>query len=330
MNDKLGQLLCRLADPDDNRVTERDIERHEPIALLQAIELHNVGAISIKKMRALDLEPAFDETVSRLWQNHLYMCALVVGLEKQTVQISDFFKKQKVEFAIVKGASFASNLYASKSDRPYSDIDILVPKQALGLAGQTLNDLGYQQFLREHFDKSEANQEQKWGLEGNDLMLCELHTNLVHWRPLRKKISFNYEDYVIASADMTLPNAGNFIIAIVHAAAGHKFHNLRLLVDVLQAIRKLTEDDMKHLEDAVRALKIRPEVSACLSLVSGLFPSMSNDRRFIKAWKILGISKSFQIVSPADVLNAPYERQSLSKIRRHAFRYYQASLAPRT
>lgn len=330
MRDDFFELIANLADPQVSNVAPEAVEKHEEARLFEALRLHNVEPVALHKLRSLPLEARFAPGLCSAWKDHLYMRALVSALSGAADNLTRAFADADLPFRVVKGARFAHDLYPAPAQRPFSDIDILVPMAARHRHETVLRDLGYHKFERAHFDKSGTNEEQKWGLDGNDLILCELHTNLVHLPALRRCVSLSYEDLSRANGDGALPLAGHFVVAVLHASAGHKFHNLRLLVDVLQAARHLGDDDIVHLRQQMPTLRMRPEVLESLHLVSGLFPAASHDSNFMRIFDALAAPDHKSIVRPVDVFNAPYERSAISKLRRHAFRYHQITFAKRT
>lgn len=325
------ELICRLADPLCEPPAMDDLVRCDADRLFDAALHHNIEPQLVRKLSKLNLS-GFDEWAARLaksTRDQMFMAAMTLALDDHSAQIGREMKNRAMPHTMVKGAAFARDLYPSVSDRPYSDIDILLPAGSLEPAMAIMSALDFAQHKREHFDKSEANEEQKWMLKDNPLLLVELHTNLVHIPALRRRVSLGYEDYLVAGADGARPLAGHFTVAVVHAAAGHKFHQLKLLVDVLQAARALEEQDIEHIATVLPRLKIHPEISMCLALLDALFPQAHDDGTTDKIRRQLKLPYCWKPVDADAVLNAPFTHVWRSKIRRHAFRYYQLTFAPR-
>ena len=170
--------------------------------------------------------------------------------------------------------------------------------------------------------------EQKWVRKDNQNILVELHGNLVHYASLRWRVSFGFDEYRTASGDGAFPNVANFMTAVVHAAAGHKFHRLQLIVDVMQAARKLTEEDIAHLNASLDGLRARLEVLVCLDLVCALF----GDEAAAHVRDSLASGRNYRfgrrLVTPAAVIDTWNDAGHRSRMRRHAFRWVQR-IAPR-
>lgn len=325
------RLLCDLADPQAAPVGIEAFDGADVGVLLGAARDHNVEPVVLRKLKGLRFPEAegFEDARRAASRDRMYLAAVALALSDQAARVMAAFRKAGVPHALVKGQAFARDLYDEAADRPFTDIDLILPASAAARAGEVMAELGYVQFKRERFDKSEQNEEQKWGLQGDRLMLVELHGNLVHVPALRRRISFGYAEHADACAGGDRPVAGHFVTAVIHAAAGHKFHQLRLLVDVMQAMRRLSGSDLDHLAGVVARLRIQPEVAMSLQLVDALFPAVRATGRAGDIRERLRLRPVPPIVDARSVLDAPGGEFWRSKVRRHAFRLYQMSLARR-
>lgn len=325
------QVFCALADPEREPLSSEEIGDTDILAMLRMARDHNVEPVVLRKLSGLDFDDVegFDTYRRAASRDFMFLTAITRELENQADRIAGRLQDAGIAHAIVKGMAFARDLYPSTADRPFSDIDILVPASVLADCERILDDLDYIRFTRDIFDKSEANQEQKWGYKGDTTLLVELHTNLVHVPALRRRISYGHEAFSMAGDSGQRPFAGHFATAVVHAAAGHKFHQLRLLVDVLQAARRLSDADLSHLRDVMKHLPIQPEVAMSLALIDALFASTGEERKGAEIAKSLGLSRHWRPVDARAVLESMNEGYWRSKIIRHAFRYYQMTAAPR-
>ncbi|MEM1378052.1 MAG: nucleotidyltransferase family protein [Pseudomonadota bacterium] len=330
MHNNVHDILCELADPEARH--SGSILADAPIDdLLQLAHAHGVTPIILRKLDELDnqIEPEAHEIIeAKRDQAFIEMMAKILDSHRTHIEIA--MREASIPFSIVKGHTFRHALYKHPTDRPFSDIDILVPPDSLKGAQRVLEQLDFAQFKRGFLDKSEANREEKWGYKGDRLLLAELHTDLVHVPALRRRVQFGHEQMRIANDNGRRVNAGNFIVAIIHAAAGHKFHTLRLLVDVLQAYRALADADIAHINEAIDDLKCHPEVTASLELISELFPSPKLNESVQATLARLQLPKIAVSVSRWAVLHAPTDKTGRSKINRHAFRHYQNMVARRS
>ena len=331
LDEKEQDLICSLADPLCEPPGADQVAALDADVLFEAARHHNIEPVLVRKLSRLDLSGSeqFTAQLAQSTRDLMYMTAMTMALDDHSGKIRQAMDGSDLPYAVVKGAAFARELYPFASDRPYSDIDVLLPAASLTPAMDIMTSLGFVQHKRAHFDKSEANEEQKWVLKDNPMLLIELHTNLVHFRALRKRISLSYEDYRIAGAEGDRPLAGHFVLAVMHAAAGHKFHQLRLLVDVLQASRALRDDDVAHIAGVLPYLQIHPEISMSLTLLDALFSETHGTIGTQEIRRRLDLPHCWKPVDADAVLNAPYTQFWRSKIRRHAFRYYQLTFASR-
>ncbi|WP_055047994.1 nucleotidyltransferase family protein [Devosia sp. A16] len=307
-------LLCRLADPEAPAVAV-DLETVDP--LLKLARDHNVLPVVTRKLAAqrstADLRAAQDELT--------LLVGLSMHLRGIAAKVDRHIAERQLHAVIVKGPVFARQIYPTPSDRPFTDIDIMVAPSARGPIGELLTGLGYQLFRKPLLDHTEQNQEEKWIQPDMDALLIEVHGNLVHYQGLRRRISFGYDELMLSGKGDPSGALPQFFVTVVHAALGHKFHQLRLLVDVLQAWRRLTPDDAAALPEMARRLGLALEARLCLELIAELFalPAAAAAAR-----RIVGGTPSAlatRLVDGAAVLAAP--TAFLSKVRRHAFRGLQ-------
>lgn len=311
---ELDTLLCSLADP-EAAVVAVPAETVDP--LLKLARDHNVLPVVTRKLATQHATAALAAAQGEL--------RLLVGLSMHlrgiAAKVDRYIADKQLGAVIVKGPVFARQLYPTPSDRPFTDIDIMVAPSARAPIGELLTGLGYQLFLKPLLDHTEQNQEEKWIQPDMDALLIEVHGNLVHYQGLRRRISFGYAEFMSSGRGDVSAGLPQFFVAVVHAALGHKFHQLRLLVDVLQAWRHLTSDEVAALPDMARQLGLALEARLCLELIAELFDLPAANAA---ADRIAGGSASrlaTHLVDGATVLAAP--SAFFSKVRRHSFRGLQ-------
>ena len=143
-----------------------------------------------------------------------------------------------IEPIVLKGTSFADGLYPDPSLRPFTDIDILVPRAAMPDVRRTMASSGLiptSDISRRH---AGGYAEERWThpvLEGT---LIELHWDLVSSPTVRKVVSLTYEDLLpLIGSDGRLSASALLLVAAIHGTAGHGFELLQHVVDVAQAAR---------------------------------------------------------------------------------------------
>ena len=292
----IKRLLCLLADPQSPAPPVACFAHVQPEALFEAIGHHGIGSIALPKL---------NETL------------------RDDPRYHDLLEKQKEQQIGANALSLFLEAYARPSDRQFTDIDILAHSDAREKIAVLLAQMGFRQDVRPFWDKSESNMEQKWVHHENPGILIELHGNLVHYASLRRRISFGYEEYQTASGDHAHPAIAYFMTAVVHAAAGHKFHRLSLLVDVLQALRHLGERDLDRLADVTDALGMRLEVLLCLDLVASLFDEAAAQGALARLEPGRNYAWTRRLINGAAVLDTWRDTGHHSRIRRHALRWMQ-------
>ncbi|MCY6382618.1 nucleotidyltransferase family protein [Hoeflea prorocentri] len=317
-------VLCSLADPQAENPIAGAILSLDADRLFAAVRYHGIEPVALPKLAALvPQEPPYTQLLVDVREGQLLANAHAMVLEAQALQVMTAIETAGLPARIVKGQVFAKGIYDRVSDRPFTDVDILADPAAAAAIGEILTDCGFVLHQKEHFDRSERNMEQKWTRTDDHNVLIELHGNLVHYAGLRRRVSFGYDEYVLAGGNGDHPAVANFMTAVIHAAAGHKFHRLQLLVDVLQAGRRLDEADIDHLRSVLGKIPARLEVLVCLDLVCALF----KDEKAAHIRESLSEGKDYRrsraIVTPQCVIATFDDTGHQSRLRRHAFRWAQ-------
>jgi hypothetical protein len=163
--------------------------------------------------------------------------AFTLVLRGQLKEIASAFDAAAVLFIVLKGPEFADRLYSDPALRPFTDLDILLPKKALDAAGECMRRLGYRPSTAAGGKYPGRYGEQSWRLPDRPAGMVELHWNMVNSPPLRRRLSVEYEHLAPAEGSATTPSA-LLLMAAVHAAASHRFDRLQLLCDIAQAARE--------------------------------------------------------------------------------------------
>lgn len=261
-------LLVQLSDP-EAPVPAGAVEPTRLARLLAAAERHGVLAIVYRKCREVAAPGHVASILNPLSPRIVAAVGQAMLLERRAQAVVQKFADAGVRATIVKGPVFADRLYRHRSDRPFTDIDFLVAPDSLDAANAAIEFLGFDRPTKTR-DNSRRDREYKWQSRENASILVELHGDLVHYPALRRRISFGYDRLVEAGSGVPDSPPALLMTAVVHAACGHKFHELRLLVDVLQAVRRLKGKDEQVVE-ACRAMGAMLEVSVTLHVVGEIF-----------------------------------------------------------
>jgi hypothetical protein len=327
LSEREQTLFAGLADPEKEANPEDWTSEAQAIRMLSVARLHGVLPIVWRKFRTMHpptgLGDAFRSEMQRAGDTVAIMAGQSLLLRHHSRSITGAFAEAGIPVAIVKGPVFAERIYKVAADRPFTDIDLLTAPENLAKANAALPSLGFVALTRQVWDKSDSNQEYKWGRTDNPNILIELHGNLVHYASFRRLLSYSYDDLLRAGdGDPTAPTA-LLMTTVIHAACGHKFHRLQFAVDIIQAARALPDADIPQLERAARSIGAELELAVSLNLAGKLFDdqrTLDLARRFSSGFTT---TLSKRLVSPSAIHNAMSTSGRTSHIRRKAFRGLQ-------
>jgi hypothetical protein len=320
------RLLLRLADPEAAAV-EDNLSAKSLSALLDNAEFHGILPIMLRKLRERGdarLPPDTDlrDKLDDLRQKATIATGQSMLLQYHGDRIMKEMAAQGIPARIVKGPVFARKLYHNVSDRPFTDIDILVEPANLARANQVIAACGFE--LGSNEAESYQLQEFKWLEKENSSLLVELHGDLVHDTGMRRRLSLGFRELGIIDGDVRDTPAALLTIAIVHAAGGHKFHRLQLCVDVLQGVRALqSAESERRLLDAAWMTGIELELAIVLNVTGQLF---GEGRALELAGRIkpdLSIRLARRLITTNTLLRVNSREKIGSRLRRDAFRWIQ-------
>ncbi len=310
-----ASLLLRLADPDAPPIDLGGVDDQAIERLTKLAERHGVLSIVWRKLAGRVPVSAVAGMRLRMGQSML--------LESLSKTVAAKMTKAGVDCATVKGPVFSHLLYDHRADRPFTDIDFLLHPAHLNKASDVLMREGFQAEQKAIWGNSHRDMEFKWTLTDNPSVLFELHGNLVHYPLLRRRVSFGYKEIVaVGQGDTAAPEA-LLSVAIIHASCGHKFHRLQMVVDILQAARRLPDEKITGFVRTAEKLGFGLEASVSLSLAGSLFA----DHRVVMLGDQFGANTSTRIgrrlISPDVATQAADPRHRGSWARRKAFRMVQ-------
>lgn len=320
-------LFAGLADPEKEANPEDWASEEAALRMLSVARLHGVLPIVWRKFRTMPSSSGLGDAFQSEMQNAGNTVAIMAGqsllLRHHSRSITSAFAEARIPAAIVKGPVFAERIYKVPADRPFTDIDLLTAPENIAKANAALPSLGFIALTKQIWDKSDSNQEYKWGRSDNPNILIELHGNLVHYASFRRLLSYSYADLMRAGDGDPNAPAALLMTAVIHAACGHKFHRLQFAVDIIQAARALPDADIPMLERAARTIGAELELAVSLNLAGELFQdrrTLDLARRFSSGFTS---TLSKRLVSPAAIHNAMSTSGRGSHVRRKAFRGLQ-------
>lgn len=264
-----GRLLIALADPESS-LAPISLTAERAKLLLSQAERHGVLPAVLRKLRpgmtGADLRPVRDDFAARFSAT----VAFTMQLRAEAKRLAVALRASHQPALLIKGQDFADNIYPDPVLRPTSDIDIIVPVDSLAAVEAVVAAAGFELLPDQRDDEQ---MERKWLHSVHRRVMLEIQGNLVHAPGLRSKLSLGFAELCPHGdpAEAARPSA-RLAIAGVHAASSHHFELLRLVVDVLQAARRLRGDvEEQALEDLVRRSGIRLALVAALDLAASLY-----------------------------------------------------------
>ena len=249
----------------------------DPAQLCELADWHGVLPAVTRNLRRLDAAAPWARVVlARAEEPLLGRVAFSLRLRKQLEPIVSAFAAAGVPALVLKGPEFADRLYPEPVLRPFTDLDLLLPRNALGDAGAVLGRLGYRRDPEPRRKHPGDYGEETWGLGEPAAGAVELHWNLVNSPPLRRRCSVEFGDLAIESAAAgalpTATPASLLLTAAIHAAASHRFDRLQPLCDVCQATRGAAGPlDAAWLGDTARRTGSAFALATALRLAGAIF-----------------------------------------------------------
>ena len=326
--------LAHLSDP-WSRVAAPSgrIQAAELLLLVEAASAHGVLPAMARNLHGLaaggrgaaivddaDAQHLVENVSNELDQRLIVLVGQNSLLSRHATRIATGFAHDAIPANVVKGPVFARRLYPQPADRSFTDVDVLVAPELIAACSAVLERLGFVLAPGENRGGLDHG-EYKWLLPGNDLILVEIQTNLIHSPNLGTGVRLSRADLLAAGDGDAEDATALLLVAAVHGAAGHQFERLQPAVDVLQAARGAAGPiDRKRLAQVAQATGSTAAVQTALDLAAELFgePSARElaDLLSPAPWRAL----RRKLVSPGVVLRAQARRRGRDSWRRQALR----------
>lgn len=163
-------------------------------------------------------------------------------LRRQLQNIGRAVAGRSLPVVAIKGAEFADRLYPRPALRPFTDVDLLAPRQAVPAVEDILRQQGYRRVPAPERKYRSGYGETMWRPRSGVGGSVEVHWNLVNSPSQRRAVSVCYEDLGVREARnkmgfILVSPASLVLVAGVHGAVGHRFDRLQGLVDLCQGAR---------------------------------------------------------------------------------------------
>ncbi|WP_029074018.1 nucleotidyltransferase family protein [Kaistia adipata] len=313
-----SRLLIALADPEGS-MAPPPLAAARAQRLLSQAERHGVLPAVLRKVRpglsTPDLVPIRDHFAMRYQAG----VAFNMQLRAQAKQLQAALVAAGAPALLIKGQDFAENLYPDPVLRPTSDIDIIVPLDRLDEVEAVA---ARSDFALHPSQRDDEQLERKWIHVRHPMLMLEIQGNLVHAPGLRSVLSLGFDELCPDGdpASAARPSA-RLAIAGVHAASSHHFELLRLVVDVLQAARRLDgAAEEQALDDLVNRSGIRLALVAALDLADRLYDD-ARCRSIADALSPVRFRRAARLLIDGRVVMAmETEERALQSWRRSVFR----------
>ncbi len=332
MTDRFFDWLLWLGDPQPrnaapgSKITPASLER-----LVTEGERHRVLPAMMRNLRRaiadrgaaglIDAESAAEAdrlVVAALERGDLAVARLVGMAELlRSVQQDalEAFAAGGIDWLILKGTSFADRLYADPALRPFDDIDLLVPVDALPAARTALAACGLAAVPETSGKYAGRYAEEKWSHPLLGSSPVELHWDLVNSPKIRRFISVDYRRLAAARTETgALDPAALLYVAAIHAVTGHGFDRLQQVFDLLQAARGVAGPlDIGDLDRLAAATGGRLALATALAIAANLTrdPAMTELARAVAAgYKANGLAWIFGRLPALTAQSAERSRHS--------------------
>lgn len=219
-------------------------------------------------------------TVRTFADFHLRDTGRTLGLRHVARQAVQALTAAGILCCVLKGEDFASRLYPSPAQRPYRDVDMLVPRDAFRDADRVIQSLGFTPLAPERKYAADQYGQISYLASIPERWSFELHWNLINSPAQRQRCSIAWEDLTYQSVQPPA-QAGGFrrltptsllLLAAVHACVGHRFDSLQQLCDIRQICRGAAGNvDAAQLAEYCRRLRCETPLAWSLDLLVRMF-----------------------------------------------------------
>ena len=104
---------------------------------------HGLLPLAYDRLRRLDRVPVPPEVMARLQAIYYGTLARNLRLQASLAEVVALLQREAIEPIVLKGGALAGTVYADPGLRPMTDLDLLVPPEAMERAGTALASMGY-------------------------------------------------------------------------------------------------------------------------------------------------------------------------------------------
>lgn len=353
--DPVHAWLLRLCDPEGCHAwPEQRLAAGQAVALLELAAWHGVTGAVLANLATLFAagdrnafsttqspaeEAAVDAAIDEARQNWFTFVAGSLALRQRASDVLAALEARSIPAVVIKGEDFADRLYSPSGLRPFRDIDLMLPREALADAAGVMAALGYREVVEQGRHVSNYG-EQAWDSGTGPEARVELHWNLINSPAQRRQSTLPYEALFpetvsatvsesVESDRRTMPRAtpaAMLLIAAVHAVLGHRFDRLQHLCDIRQICRGAAGPvDIDWLREAAGRCRVTNSLTGALEVTSRLLTDFSTADVARKLGMRWATSVPWRLLIGDSTLLEP--TKPLNKLRRTAVREWMKRAA---
>jgi len=231
------------------------------------------GPDRLLALASADEQSAIEEAIDEANQRWFSNVGMTLLLRQRSAEVIAGLLQDEFPVALVKGEDFADRLYGQPSLRPFRDIDLMLPRDAIDRVTSVMRELGFH--LHHPGGKYNENYgERTWDSSTAPLIRVELHWNLITCPSQRRHSSLAFDELQWeqwGAAGLRATPESMLLIACVHAAISHRFDRLQHLCDIRQICRGKAGDlDCDWIREAARRNGLTVSLAGALEVAGRL------------------------------------------------------------
>lgn len=245
----IGKLICDIITSKDTKAlkkTVKSLTRYDWANIYQFALSYNLIPLLYSKLHKNKLTAETPKTIlSQLQKTFNYCNCILIKREAEIKKILLRFNKDKTDVVVLKGSYLAEKYYDNATERPMSDIDLLIRFSDLEKTVSILKKLGYSLAEEYHIDTRLKNAKHLPLFQGPGRTSIEVHWTIYHpvvcskpgldmdelWRNMRKAHLLGVECLALAPEDL-------LVYLCIHIAEDKFQQKILHLYDIVKVIEK--------------------------------------------------------------------------------------------
>ncbi len=229
---------------------------------------HGVAPLLYRRLEVDTPGEDIPESVRRVLEDvYCYSSLRGRAARDQLATVLSAFAFDRIPTIVLKGAYLAEHVYSEPAERPFGDLDLLVPLDDTERAALTLQELGYEPRPSPGVDYGPGHHHYPPFVKPGMLPI-ELHRRLTRRRPIEEGVWSRARSVQLAGAEALALSTEDLVVHLCLHAASHKLEiPLRVLLDLHRVLTGSAEKiDWTRLIRLVREMDSGPFVYVGLAL----------------------------------------------------------------